>query len=143
MNFSEYINDLAKGIFRSYADTANMIRLNIESKDIWIGIDTAIPCGLVINELVSNALKHAFPDNRKGEIIIIFRKTENDSFELIISDNGIGMPEQLDFRNTESLGLRLVTALSENQLEGKIDFNTDNGTVFTLRFKEIVYEERI
>src|SRR5262245_64140983 len=85
----------------------NNIRLNIDTSGVFLTIDTAIPCGLIINELVSNSLKYAFPQNRRGEIYIILH-SEDSMFTLTVSDSGIGFPSDLDFRTTESLGLQLV-----------------------------------
>jgi two-component sensor histidine kinase/putative methionine-R-sulfoxide reductase with GAF domain len=143
VNSKDYITDLMSGIFRSYGYYKGRIALKVEVQDEWLGIDTAIPSGLIINELVSNALKHAFPDDREGEIKISFQKTDEDEYNLIISDNGIGMPEEMDFRKTESLGLRLVMSLSENQLQGKIELDRTEGTEFRIRFREVKYEKRI
>jgi two-component sensor histidine kinase len=143
VNFNDYVNDLARDLFRSYGVDTDNIMMTTDIKGTLLGIDTAIPCGLIINELLSNSLKHAFPEDRKGKITISFNKINNDEFELIVSDDGIGMPQDIDFRNTESLGLRLVTILAENQLRGKIEFNRTNGTEFRIRFKEVQYEKRI
>ena len=102
----------------------------------------AIPCGLIINELVSNSLKYAFPENRKGEIMITLNSTNADELVLKVSDNGIGMPEEPNINNTESIGMHLVAILSENQLEGKIEHNGVNGTSFHIKFKKQIYKER-
>jgi len=92
---------------------------------------------LIINELVSNSLKHGFPPEWEGEgrIRIALRPTEEDEIELIVSDNGVGMPKDLDFRETDSLGLKLVTILAEDQLGGKIFLDRRKGTKFRIRFK--------
>jgi len=132
IDFSEYIKDLAQSLFRSYGASASNIALKIEG-NVCLGIDTAIPCGLLINELVSNSLKHAFPD-RKGEITIVFR-SDNGCIELIVSDNGVGIPDDIDFRTTESLGLHLVTILAEDQLGGEITLNRSTGTAFHITFE--------
>ncbi|KYK34181.1 MAG: hypothetical protein AYK19_02765 [Theionarchaea archaeon DG-70-1] len=132
IDFSEYIKDLAQSLFRSYGASASNIALKIEG-NVCLGIDTAIPCGLLINELVSNSLKHAFPD-RKGEITIAFR-SDNRCIELIVSDNGVGIPDDIDFRTTESLGLHLVTILAEDQLGGEITLNRSAGTAFHITFE--------
>jgi two-component sensor histidine kinase len=97
-------------------------------------MDLAIPCGLIINELVTNSLKYAFPDGRKGEIDIAFRQKNSNMYELFVGDNGVGISKDLDINNTDSLGLRLVTMLVNDQLEGQIDLNRDNGTNFSIRF---------
>jgi PAS domain S-box-containing protein len=149
VDFNEYIRDLTKGLFRSYRAGTDKIVFRADLEDALIGIDTAIPCGLIVNELVSNALKHAFPGGRKGEIQIGFRRIgdlesgiqheNSEMFELKVRDNGIGMPQDMDFRNTESLGLRLVSTLSENQLQGAIHLTGRGGTEFQIRFKDIGY----
>jgi two-component sensor histidine kinase len=151
VDFSEYISDLTKELFLSYRAGTDKIVLRTDIKDASIAIDTAIPCGLIVNELVSNSLKHAFPGGRKGEIQIAFRRIgdlesgiqheNSEMFELTVRDNGIGMPEEMDFRNSESLGLRLVSTLSENQLQGEIQLNRGEGTEFQVRFKETISNE--
>ncbi len=94
-----------------------------------MNIETVIPCGLIINELISNSLKYAFP-NRNGELKISL-KSKEDNYELIISDNGIGFPEELDFKNTDSLGLQLVNTLT-NQIDSKITLDSRYGTKFII-----------
>jgi two-component sensor histidine kinase len=143
VDFGDYIRDLTKSILLFYGDDTGRITIQVEAEGIWFGIDTAIPCGLIINELVSNAFKYAFPGGREGEIKIALRRGGNDTIELMVSDNGIGMPEELDFRNTVSLGLRLVTTLSEDQLRGTIEVNREAGTIFSIRFKEVKYKKRV
>jgi two-component sensor histidine kinase/putative methionine-R-sulfoxide reductase with GAF domain len=141
IDFAEYIRDLVAHSFRSYRDRSALITLRIDADDVSPGLDTAIPCGLIINELVSNALKHAFPDNRKGEIRIGLH-SENGQTILTVSDDGVGFPADLDFRDTDSLGLQLVTTLVE-QLEGSIELDNREGTVFKVTFTEPPYKERI
>jgi two-component sensor histidine kinase len=97
-----------------------------------LNIETVIPCGLIINELISNSLKYAFP-NRNGELKISL-KSKEDNYELIISDNGIGFPEELDFKNTDSLGLQLVNTLT-NQIDSKITLDSRYGTKFIIILK--------
>jgi PAS domain S-box-containing protein len=132
IDFNEYIKDLARNLRRSYG--ATRIALNVEC-DVSLGIDTAIPCGLIINELVSNSLKHAFPGNREGEIRIVFHSLSG-GIELIVCDNGVGLPDGMDFRNTESLGLHLVTILAEGQLGGEISLDKSKGTAFRITFQK-------
>ena len=100
-------------------------------------IDSAIPCGLIINELITNSLKYAFPEGRKGTIKIAFKSVGSNMFQLSISDDGIGIPKDMDIRETKSLGLHLVTALAENQLHGKLILNRDRGTDFQIVFKGV------
>ena len=137
IEFNEYINDLAANLFQSYVANSGKITLNMNIENIQMDIDFAIPCGLIINELVTNSLKYAFPEDRKGEIRIVLRKTDKEMFELVIGDNGIGLPKDLDFRKTGSLGLHLVTILAENQLHGEININRNIGTEFQIKFRGI------
>ena len=134
INADEYIRTLVHGLHRSYAARTDQITVTINVEDISLRVDTAIPCGLIINELVSNSLKHAFP-RRKGEIKVILHSLNGD-IELSVTDNGIGLPEDIDFRTTETLGLRLVTILAEDQLNGEIELDRTEGTAFHIRFKE-------
>lgn len=138
----DYIRNLTKSITRSYAIDTSRISVTVDCNDFSFGIDTAIPCGLVINELISNSLKHGFPDGREGEVRVSIRSLENGTFELVVTDNGVGMPEEIDFRNTETLGLQLVTTLSENQLGGRIELKREGGTEFRIRFSEVRHQER-
>ncbi|MHC4266866.1 MAG: histidine kinase dimerization/phosphoacceptor domain -containing protein [Planctomycetota bacterium] len=143
IDFNDYIKSLVKGLFLSYKMDTNKIALKINIETVFFAIETAIPCGLIINELVSNSLKYAFPDGRVGEINITFRSLDKGELEIIVSNDGVSFPKDLDFRNTESLGLRLVTNLAENQLHGKIELNRSKGTEFQISFKEIKYKKRM
>ena len=134
IDFGDYIESLSTDLFHNYATQSGDIDLKIDVEDIFLDINTAIPLGLIVNELITNSLKHAFPDNRKGEIIInFFRK--NDHYEFIVIDNGVGFPDEIDYKNTESLGMQIVTSLTD-QIDGQILLNTDNGTSFKISFKE-------
>ena len=134
IDFKEYIESLVRELVRSYKVDPGRITVNVDAENISLGVDTAIPCGLIINELVTNALKHAFPDG-KG-VITVALHTNNGAIELRVSDNGVGMPEDIDFRTTETLGLRLVSILAEDQLDGDITLTRDTGTEFCITFKE-------
>ncbi len=133
IDFSDYLRDILNNMFMSYLKDPGRIALNIEVRDVDLGIDDAIPCGLIINELASNSLKHAFPDDRTGEITVGMRPYDNDMIELIVADNGIGLPADLDSRKKASMGLSLVDALV-NQLNGKIELHKDEGTKFRITF---------
>ncbi len=135
VGFGEYVRDLTDALFISYGADPNLIRLTLAIDDGFVGIDTAIPCGLIINELVSNSLKYAFPDGRRGEIRIAMYRTEHNLINLLVSDNGIGLPNDLDYRNTQTLGLQLVATLVE-QLEGTIELHREHGTNFTITFSD-------
>ena len=133
IEFSEYIRDLVASLFCSYELNLDVIELKINVEQIFLNIETAIPCGLIINELVLNSLKHAFPAGKLGEVYINLYENDEKEITLIISDNGIGFSQDFDFRNTRSLGLQLVNALI-NQLGGTIEFNGSAGAVFKIIF---------
>lgn len=143
INFKDYVEDLANNLFRFYKVSPAKIKLVIDVADVTFNIETSIPCGLIINEFISNSLKYAFPDNREGEIKISLHKIEKPKVVLVLSDNGICIPDDIDFRNTKSLGLRLIVNLSERQLDGKIELDRSNGTEFKIVFEELKYKDRI
>jgi len=132
VNFTEYIENLVANLFNSYNVNSEAIALKINVDNVNLKLDAAIHCGLIINELISNSLKYAFPAGKEGEICIDLYRN-NNHFILTVSDNGIGFPKDLDFHNTASLGLQIVTALT-NQLEGMIELNRDRGTEFKILF---------
>jgi PAS domain S-box-containing protein len=140
IDFNDYIDSLVNGLFTLYGFNPSLISVKINAKGVTLGIDTAIPCGLIVNELVSNSLKYAFPKGREGEIMISLKKASNEArcdneYDLTVCDNGIGLPESLDFEETETLGFQLVAILAEHQLQGRIDLNREKGTEFHIRFK--------
>ena len=141
INFSEYIKNLVSNLFNSY-NIKNNITPIINVDNIYLNMETAVPCGLIISELVSNSLKYAYPDDRNGELTISLQYLKNE-LELIISDDGVGFPEKLDFRNIKSsLGLKLVNSLVK-QLDGSIELDRSRGTEFKIKFKELKYKQRI
>lgn len=141
IDFQQYITTLVDHLCRSYDihQPGIMIKINVEP--VPLPIDTAIPCGLIINELVSNALKYAFSGNPVGEICVNLQfgasslnaPIDTERFILTINDNGVGLPEDLDFRNTSSLGLQLVCRLAK-QIGGSLELNRSQGTEFNLAF---------
>ena len=133
IDFADYIRSLTGSLFRFYHINPDDIQLKIEFKDVFLDVNIGIPCGLIINELITNSLRHAFPDARKGEIKVELYEHKKGEFTLNVRDNGIGLPEGLDFRNTKSLGMELVISLVE-QLGGRIALDRDEGTSFTIRF---------
>ncbi|MBW8041648.1 MAG: hypothetical protein FVQ85_16855 [Planctomycetes bacterium] len=135
IDFTEYIRSMTGDLFRLHG-ISQAISSKIDVKDVFLDINTAIPCGLIINELVSNALKYAFPDEREGEICIGLYPDKDGRFSLVIKDNGIGFPKDLDFRKTESLGMQLVIMLVE-QIGGTIELERKEGAVFTITFEEL------
>ena len=141
INFVDYIQSLISNLFYSYNVKEDHIKPILKIEDVNLNIETAIPCGLIITELISNCLKYAFPNQMKGKIIISLKQVE-DKFELIISDNGIGLPENININKIKTLGILLVKSLTE-QIDGKISIQRKNGTQFKITFKELKYKERI
>jgi two-component system, sensor histidine kinase PdtaS len=133
VDFSNFIDTLAPTLISSYGIDTDRVTLSIDAVEVHLPISAAIPCGLVVNELISNALKHAFPGNREGEIRIELAKGENNQAILSVSDNGAGIPEALDLRTSPTLGLQLVLLLAD-QLGGSVQINRANPTRFELRF---------
>jgi two-component sensor histidine kinase len=134
INMDTYLSKLASNIFQSYINS-DRISLNVETDDIVIKTKQASSIGLIINELISNSLKHAFPDNQTGEINIRLEQREKDKIELIYADNGMGIPEKINWKESDSLGLQLIKTLVEAQLGGTIELRTDNGTCFAIKFE--------
>ncbi len=134
INFTEYVEKLNQFLFQSYGDRSDRVKLVIEADKIAFDMDTAMPCGLLINEIVSNSLKYAFPDEREGEIKIELHKQPDQRIRMNISDNGVGLPPEIDIEHAESLGLQLIYALT-SQLEGELEFSQENGTKFSVTFK--------
>ncbi len=143
INFGEYMKSLVGELFSFYKVNSDKIELKMDISDIFLNIETAIPCGLIINEIVSNSLQYAFPKGEKGEIDIELRTLKNGKNELIISDNGVGIPEEFNYRESSSLGLKLIVNLAEYQLNGKIKLAKKKGTKFIFRFNEAQYKERL
>jgi two-component sensor histidine kinase len=137
IDFADYVKSLIHGLRRTYCINPGAIKIDVTADNVKLNIDLAVPCGLIINELVSNAIKHAFPISRKkeGRIQITLRHLEKRRIELIVQDNGTGMPEGLDFNKTESLGLKLVSILVKDQLDGTIRLDRKRGTKFRIVFQ--------
>jgi len=133
IDFAEYVRNLLAQIFRSYGISPEIITPKLNIKNVSLEMDTAVSCGLLINELISNSLKYAFPAGRKGEICIEFFLDSKNKYNLIVSDNGVGLPKDLDYRNTKTLGFQLVNTTAR-QLEGKIGLDRSQGTKFKITF---------
>jgi len=135
VDVADYVRSLTNQLFITYGIDQSSIRLKIDIKDIFLDMNTAIPCGLIINELVSNSLEHAFPRGAQGEIKIAMHPLNKNEIELIVSDNGVGMPEGTELKNSRSLGLYLVSMLAQDQLHGEIKLDRKKGTAFHFRLK--------
>jgi len=132
VDFGSFIRDLIGNISQSYGRAESPVEIKVDADETRLGIDTSIPCGLVLNELVTNALKHAFPKGRDGEIHVGMR-SEDNRVVLTVKDNGIGFPDAIDLTNLKSMGLELVNILVR-QMNGKIDMQVDAGTTWTITF---------
>lgn len=137
-----YVENLVANLYQSFGCCNSFLQIQLNIDPISVNIETAIPCGLIINELVSNSLKYAFPYSRAGLININFCEINERQFHLSIQDNGVGFPADFDVENTETLGLRLVRMLT-NQLEGNLTVDSQCGTCYNLVFKELIYRRRI
>ena len=139
LDFYDYVRKLISGLFQSYGRKEGELDVVLEIEDVHIGIDEAVPCGMILGELLSNSLKHAFPTNKgrdghRGELRVQVSSGEDGMVDMVVADNGVGMPPGLDFRHTQGLGLELVTTLTE-QLGGTIELDQGRGTEFRIRFK--------
>ncbi len=132
ISFAEYIQSIATNLFHGYNQNSN-IKLDLDLSEINLNLDLAIPCGLIVNELITNALKYAFNKDQKGEVLIKLCR-ENQKVFLTIKDDGKGFPSNLDYRNTSSLGMQLVVSLV-GQLDGNIVMDIENGTTFRITFE--------
>ncbi len=141
INFGEYLEDLVTNLFQSYNINDSRIQLQIIAESVSLNLETATPCGLIVNELISNTLKHAFPDGTSGTVSVECYQTGDREIHLFVKDNGIGFPQNLDFRKTNSMGFQVVCTLTE-QLEGTIELSRQIGTEFHLKFNELNYSKR-
>jgi PAS domain S-box-containing protein len=164
VDFADYIQNLTNYLFGAYSVGDRNISLKLDVDNVFLGMDTAVPLGIIINELVSNALKHAFSEGESGEICVCLKKEGNgrtgtepehartgkenkaeiqgNCFSLVVRDNGKGFPEEIDFRETDSLGLQLVITLVD-QIEGSIELDIGMGTKFGIRFRELRYRQKM
>jgi PAS domain S-box-containing protein len=141
IDFAEYIKNISFQLFHSYGISSKKIGLEVNVKDIMLDVDTAIPCGLIVTELVSNSLKYAFIDGREGSIYIELSSSNTGTLTLTVSDDGVGLPKHVDFQNMDSLGLKLVVALA-NQLAGTVELDSSYGTTFKITFLDDKRKER-
>jgi two-component system CheB/CheR fusion protein len=132
IDFAGYLNTIAKDLTSFFSDRAGKVRVEVDAAPISLDITKAAPCGLIVNELMTNSFKHAFPDDRQGVITVTFRCPAEECV-LEISDNGVGMPAKLDPRSATSMGLQLLGLLVQ-QLKGKLEIDRSSGTRFTITF---------
>jgi two-component sensor histidine kinase len=132
INLKEYLSRLTDSLTRMYGASGERIRLDIEPDELTLKIDASVPCGLAINELISNSIKHAHPDGRLGAIDIRVRVADGGEIVFVVADDGIGIPADLDVRKTGSMGMGIVLALVEKQLGGRLSIDRSRGTTVTI-----------
>ncbi|MFW6160710.1 MAG: sensor histidine kinase [Acidobacteriota bacterium] len=133
IDFRPYIHHLTDHLAHLFLDEAKNIKIEVESDEIHFSIGQAVPCGLILTELVSNALKHAFPGNKAGKVIVRMEKDKKGFYNLIVEDSGTGLPDGINLENPNTLGLMLVKD-SVQQLEGNLKVKKKEGTVFKITF---------
>ena len=134
IDFCEYVNNLCRELLNSYKVNAGLISVIVDIKNVFLDIDTAIPCGLIINELMANILKYAFKEKQKGQIIIQLLTNNSGEMLLVVIDNGVGLPGSFNLEKISSLGIQLVKSLTR-QLNGTVEFADNNpGTIVKIRF---------
>jgi PAS domain S-box-containing protein len=142
IDFAEYIRNLAVHLFHSYQVDPGRVQLKQDIEGIFLDINTGIPCGLIMNELISNSLKHAFPGGRSGNVYLELKRQDDRRLCLVVRDDGIGLPEGLDIQKTKTLGMQIVTLLAY-QLDGTIELSRKQGTEFRILFQELEYPSRV
>ena len=142
LDLSVYLQALVEKISYSYDTSLQGINFIVDTQSIHVNIETAHSCGLIVNELIANALEHAFPKQQTGNIWLTLQPNPKGQIVLTIKDDGVGLPFDFDFDSTESLGLKLVRILTR-QLEGELELQLTNGTCFQISFSELDYCDRI
>ncbi len=143
IDLREYVEELVPLMMSSYGVTTGSIAQDYRLASMQVLIDIAIPCGLVLNELVSNTLKYAFPDGRKGTLAVSLRELPGGAIELAYADDGVGMPEGFDFSAVKTLGISMVRNIVEHQLQGTVEFPAAKGFACVMRFDPVLYAERL
>lgn len=143
INLKDYIEDLSSLILQSYGTLSQKITIKFDLIDVNILIDSAIPLGLVLNELITNTFKHAYPNNKTGVLFIKLYQDEDYTINIHLEDNGIGLSEDINIRKLHSMGISTVFSIIEHQLKGKISFDKRNGMKWHIKIKDNLHEERI
>ncbi|HUI72051.1 MAG TPA: histidine kinase dimerization/phosphoacceptor domain -containing protein [Spirochaetia bacterium] len=143
IDMADYVRDLVVLLMKGYGVPTAKVDLTVDITDVSLLIDTAIPCGLIISEIVSNSLKHAFPGDRRGRIGITMSRAEGDFVDLRISDDGVGVPEGFVASSDGKMGMQTVFTIVTHQMQGEITFSSNAGVEYLIRFKRRLYEERV
>jgi two-component sensor histidine kinase len=133
IEYAAYLRSLGDYMMRAHAEKTNRITLKIDCDDVYLGVNTAIPCGLLVNELLSNSFEHAFPGGRSGQVRLDFHANADDEFVLVVADNGVGLPADLGLEDVDTLGLTLVQTLVD-QLDGTLEVEREGKTEFRVTF---------
>jgi PAS domain S-box-containing protein len=141
IDFAEYVNSLVSILIRSYAPKGQTVNVAVKIESVFLNLDMAIPFGLILNEVISNSLKHAFPDNRRGLIQVELHPTADNAFELTVRDDGVGFSPGFAWETCSSLGVRLIRILTE-QIEGHLDVHSNTGVEYRLRFQEPTHQRK-
>ena len=136
IDFNAYVHNLVDNIVQSYLGSSGLVKIEVDMDEISLSLDAAIPCGLIVSELVTNSLKHAFPGEREGMIHVTMTNPEKELMIIKIHDDGIGIPENTKTDGSDSLGLMLVDLLSKNQLSGTLERVDEGGTSYTITFED-------
>lgn len=143
IKFTDYMKNLIENLFNSYNASYNNVHTKTEiEEDLLLNIDIAVPCGLILNELISNALKHAFKDRSSGNIEIVLKKIDGNDYMIRFSDDGVGLPQDIDVKRSKTLGLKLISALT-SQLKGTVSVINDHGTIFEIVFPDKKSKNRV
>lgn len=140
INLHDYLRNITKEVLTFHIGDPRRVKLTFKVEDVKMELETAIPLGLLVNKIVANSVVHAFPNNRKVEIKVVLRR-EGDEFTLRISDDGVGIQDNVEFEKAETLGFQLIKNLAK-KLDGQLELQKDNETIFTLKFKELDYKKR-
>ena len=135
IDFGEYMRTLVDELFNAYAHSSGAVIKRLNSSRVLLNVDQAIPCGLILNELVANALKYAYPDGKSGEVEVALKETASGLVTLTVSDQGVGLPEGVDWNNSRSLGLPIVDVLTQ-QLSGTFTVGSPPGVSFSIEFQK-------
>jgi len=143
IDLGEYVKELAHLLAESHSIESDRIAIDISAENVVTLLDTAVPCGLLLNELITNSFKHAFPEGRRGRIALKLHREGDGVVELTVSDDGVGVPEEFDFDRHGRIGLKIIRAIGEEQLQGSISFASNNGVRCTVRFRDSRYSPRV
>ena len=143
IDLREYTIDLVYLLVKLFSVKTDRIEIKMDFDDIYILIDYGVTIGLIINEIVSNVFKYAFPKNKKGHFYIKMTRGSDNYITMIFEDNGVGLPQNLDMENPPTLGLQLIQSLVTDQLNGKLDIDRTSGLKYSITFTDNLYEKRV